>query len=197
MKQDSYPVWFILCMSVLFFYFLDIDNFAFAAAEHTGTWRKTYDIVMKWLNFGILVFLFIKFAKQPLMNFLRGQKQDLATEIEKIEQERQKAIDDVEQAQKKLYENTVYFDKVKERIIKQGEKKRETIIKEAQKQSILMIELAKRKINSHFHSVKKSVRDDLIDSAMSIAEKRIPQELSDEDRKKFNNQFLKRSLEKS
>lgn len=40
---------------------------------------------------GIIVFIIIKYAKTPLMNFLRGQKEALAQEIKRLEDEKEDA----------------------------------------------------------------------------------------------------------
>ena len=42
--------------------------------------RFWYDLVLRYFNFGIIVFVFIKYAKTPLMNFLWGQKEKFARE---------------------------------------------------------------------------------------------------------------------
>ena len=46
--------------------------FAFdaSASEEASGGRTIYHTVMLFVNFGILVYLFLKYAKKPLMNFL-------------------------------------------------------------------------------------------------------------------------------
>ena len=42
------------------------------AAESGGTWRSTYDLIMRWANFLILAFIIFKFGKKPLINFMKS-----------------------------------------------------------------------------------------------------------------------------
>ena len=46
-------------------------------AETSVNWRPTYDIVMRWLNFGILIVLFFRYARKPLVAFLNGQSRQI------------------------------------------------------------------------------------------------------------------------
>ena len=46
--------------------------------------RKLYDIIMLWVNFGILVALFIKFARKPLMDAVHVVRCKLEGEIGEI-----------------------------------------------------------------------------------------------------------------
>ena len=75
-----------ICVAIMILFFLSGGN-AFGA-EESGNWRSTYDVVMLWLNFLILVFLLIKFAKDPIKNFLKGQQDELSKEIGGLEQQR-------------------------------------------------------------------------------------------------------------
>ena len=82
-------------------HFLGFDALA---AEGSGGWRPIYDEVLLWLNFGILVFVFIKYGRAPLMNFLRGRKEKIAREIERIEEKKKQAAERAALEQKALEE---------------------------------------------------------------------------------------------
>ena len=77
----------LLFFGLAVFQFLYFAPDAFGA-EGISTGRKIWDNVMLFLNFGILVFLFIKFARKPLMNFLRGERTKIAEEFGKINGEK-------------------------------------------------------------------------------------------------------------
>ena len=97
------------------------------AAGSAGDWRPTYDLVMRWLNFLILVFLLIKFGKNPLMNLLSQRKGELQREISRVEEQRDKAQAKVNEAHKLLDESVVRLKDRKEKIIKQGENRKKEI----------------------------------------------------------------------
>ena len=50
-------------------------------AEAAVNWRPTYDSVMRWLNFGILIVLFFRYARKPLVTFLNGKSRQIEENI--------------------------------------------------------------------------------------------------------------------
>ena len=79
------------------------------AAENTASWRSVFDLVMRWLNFGIIVFILVKYAKTPIKNFLLSRREELAQEIRKIEEEKEKANAKIQEATRMLDESAVKF----------------------------------------------------------------------------------------
>lgn len=160
------------------------------AAEKASSWRPIYDLILRWINFGIIVFLVVKYAKTPLMNFLRGQKEKLAREIKRLENKQQGISANIEETLKTIDESEVRFAELKERIVRQGEKKKEAIIQTAQKQSKMMLEDAKRRIDTYFIQAKNKFRAEMIDSAIDLAIERIPKEITAEDNEKLTIEYI-------
>jgi F-type H+-transporting ATPase subunit b len=160
------------------------------AAESSGSWRFIYDEVLLWINFLIIVFVFIKYGKTPLMNFLRGQKDKIARELEKIEHKKKEAIDKIDEARITLEESQERFAVLKERIVNQGEKKKQEIIKEAHHLSEVMIEDAKRKIEYQILQARNTIRAQMLNAAIDLAMGRLPREITDEDNEKFIDQYI-------
>ena len=162
---------------------------AFAAEESSG-WRSTYDQILLWINFGIIVFVLNKYAKTPLLNFLKGQKDKLAKEIKKLEDKKEDVAEKVKETQRALDESEVRFKDLKERIVQQGERKKQDIIESAKSQSRTMLEDANRKIDSYILSSKNVFKAELIDAAIELAMERLPKEITDEDNEQFIAQYL-------
>jgi F-type H+-transporting ATPase subunit b len=160
------------------------------AAEGSRHWRPTYDLIMRWINFGIIVFVVYKYARKPLMNFLRGQKEKVAGEINELETRRDEMVAKIDQTQNDIIESDVRFAKLKERIIRQGEKKKAEIIESAQIHGKTMIEEAKRRVDTHFLQAKHTFRSELIDKAIEMALERLPGQITPEDNEKFTRDFL-------
>jgi F-type H+-transporting ATPase subunit b len=165
-------------------------GFEALASESSGGWRPIYDEVLLWFNFGIIVFVFIKYGKTPLMNFFHGRKEEIAQEIERIEENKKQATDKVTEINKMVDESEARFAKIKDRIVEQGERKKADIIEFAQNQSKIMLEDAKRRVDTHFLQAKNEFRAELIDSAMDMALKQLPGEITPEDNEKFTRVFL-------
>ncbi|MGD2028362.1 MAG: ATP synthase F0 subunit B [Desulfobacterales bacterium] len=160
------------------------------AAEKSSSWRPIYDLILRWINFGIIVFLVIKYLKTPIMNFLRGQKEKLAQEIKRLEDKKQGISENIEETLKTIDESEVRFAELKERIVYQGEKKKEAIIQTAQKQSKIMLEDAKRRIDTYFIQAKTKFRAELIDRAIDLAMEKLPKEITAEDNEKLTSEYL-------
>jgi F-type H+-transporting ATPase subunit b len=165
-------------------------GFEALASESSGGWRPIYDEVLLWFNFGIIVFVFIKYGKTPLMNFLHGRKEKIAREIAQIEEKKKQAADKVTEINKMVDESKARFAKIKDRIVEQGERKKAEIIQTAQNQSKTMIVNAKRRIESHFEQAKNEFKAELIDKAIDLALERFPKEMTLEDNEKFTREFL-------
>ena len=184
-------IFFCLIAIGLGLHFLGHDAFA---AEKSSNWRPMYDLILRWINFFIIVFVVVKYGKKPIMNFLRGQKDKLAEEIHRLENEKQDAEAKIKETLRAVDESEVRFSELKDRIVQQGEKKKIEIIESAQNQSKMMLEDAKRRIDAHFLHTKNEFRAELIDRAMDMALDRLPKEITPEDNDKFARLFLESAL---
>ena len=120
------------------------------SAETSGGWRPLYDEILLWFNFGIIVFIFIRYAKTPLMNFLRGRKEKLKQEIEGLEEKKEASADKIKEIYQVLDKSEDRFAVIKARIVEQGEKKKQAIIAAGQQQSKMMLKDANRRIENYF-----------------------------------------------
>jgi len=189
MKSVQKITWVCAGMAavVLSLHLLGYEAFA---AEKTSSWRPTYDLIMRWVNFGIIVFLLNKYAKTPAMNFLRGQKEKLAKEIKALEDKKEDATANITETQKAVDESEDRFADLKKRIVKQGEKKKQEIIESSHKQSQLMLEDANRRIDSYLLGAKNTLKAELVDMAIDLATQRLPQEITEADGDKFIEQYM-------
>ena len=177
------------CLAAVVFT-IHICGYDAIASENAAGWRSLYDTILRWLNFGILVFIIVKFGKTPITNFLKGQKEELALEIKKIEEEKEIAVAKTEEIQQKLDESDLYFSQLKNRIIEQGEKKKQQIIDKAHKQSLMMIDESKRKIGNQILTAKDKFRSELVDASIDLALKRLPDEITSKDDQKLLDNYI-------
>lgn len=160
------------------------------ASETGGDWRPIYDTVLRWVNFIVLVFVIIKFGKDPIKNFFASQKAGVVEQIEEIEAEKKIVDEKMAAINRALAENNVRLAHIKEQIVKQGEKKKEQIVADAQRQSSIMLAEVERKVERMIIEAKGFLKAELIDAAVSLVEERLPELLTEEDNQKYVNQFL-------
>ena len=161
-----------------------------SAADSSGDWRPVFDLVMRWLNFGIIVFILVKYARTPIKDFLLSRRAEVAREIEMVEEKKEAANKKIQDAARKLNESEVRFARVKERIIQEGETKKQKLIEDAQQESKILLESTMKKIESQLLDAKRAFKSELVDTAISLAMKRLPDEITTEDNQNFTNQFL-------
>jgi F-type H+-transporting ATPase subunit b len=160
------------------------------ASEGAGDWRSTYDTVLRWINFIVLVFVAVKFGKDPIKKFFASQKAEVVDQVEGIEAEKRKADEKIAAMNQTLADNHLRLDRIKEQIIGQGERKKEQIIADAERQSSLMLEAVEQKVARMIAEAENSIRSELIDASVGLVEKRLPELLTKEDDQKYVDQFL-------
>jgi F-type H+-transporting ATPase subunit b len=161
-----------------------------AAANNPDDWRPVFDLVMRWLNFGIIVFILVKKAGTPIKDFLLSRREEVAREIEMVEEKKEAANKKIQDAARMLEESEVRFARVKERIIQEGETKKQMLIENAKQESNILLESTMKKIESQLLDAKKAFKSELVDAAISLAMERLPDEITTEDNQNFINQFL-------
>lgn len=179
---------------ILSLHFLGTEAFA---AEAAGDWRTVYDLVLRYINFGIIVFIFLKYGKTPLMNFLRGEKDKVARQIERIESQKKAATDKITESRQALDESQERYAEIKQRIVEQGERKKEELIADARQLSAVMIADTKRKIDFKIIRARKKIRDELLDEAIDMAMERLPGMITAEDSQRFVDQYIASARRKS
>jgi len=167
-----------------------------SAADNSGNWRPVFDLVMRWLNFGIIVFILVKYARTPIKDFLLSRREEVAREIETIEEKKEAANKKIQDAARMLDESEVRFARIKARIIQEGQTKKQKLIEDAQQESKILLKSTMKKIETQLLDAKRAFKSELVDTAISLAMKRLPDEITTEDNQKFTNKFLTSASEK-
>jgi F-type H+-transporting ATPase subunit b len=185
-RQKSIPD---VLPSGIFIFFVLISGTAYAA-ENVADWRSTYDLVMRWVNFFILVAILVRFGKTPVKKLIFGLKDSLEAELKQLEQEKQQAEEKAESAQKMLDDSHIRLNKLTERITMQGERKRKEIIQDAKRESKVILDSTKRKLESQIIKAREDLRAELVDAAIASAFKKLPKVIKIEDHQKFFNKYI-------
>jgi len=175
----------LAAMTYLLFYCPD----SFAAKELTPG-RRIWDNIMLFINFAILVFFFLKFAKKPLMDFLRGERHKIEIGLNEIDDQLKdvKSIMDTESEKLKLIDQRI--KEIQENAREMAKREKDKIIEDAKIAAKKMIENAKRYHNYRMALAKKALSDEMVDIAISMVEERLTKEISEEDNEKLINKFF-------
>ncbi len=162
------------------------------AADSPAEWRPTYDLIMMWVNFGILVFLLVKLTKTPIIKFFRGQKEELEEELHEAEEQHRVAQEKVAKTQKLLDESEVRLKQLRERILKQGEQKKQAIIDSAMQESRTLLDDARRRVDSQIIQARQKFKAELIDAAIEEAMAKIPSHLTEDDDRQMIDNYIQK-----
>ena len=187
-KQDHIGRASLIILTVLFV--LSTGVVEVLAAEGGGGWRPTYDIIMKWVNFGILAFIFFKFARRPLKNFLSDKKNEISLQIRNLEDEKNRLLQRVRETETELEENALRLEELKERIVQSGERRKLEIIEDARQESRMIIESAKQKMEGRIIRARNRLRAEMVDAAAEMALEKLPGLVTDDDNRTLLEQFL-------
>jgi F-type H+-transporting ATPase subunit b len=190
MSDASKRTWLNCLIGLLVFLIATAAGDALAA-EEAAHWRPMFDLVMRWVNFLILVSILVKFGRKPLMEMLTGKKLEISIEIKKLEEAKKELNAKLRGSQKALEESSARLEQLKERVIQLGERRKQEIIEDARQESQIILDSAQRKIEGRILRAKHDLRAEMVDAAMDLAMKRLPELVTADDNRKWVEEYLK------
>jgi F-type H+-transporting ATPase subunit b len=160
------------------------------AMEETGKGRKLWDAFMLWINFGILVFLFRKYAKKPLLDFFRHERNRIEEDLNKVDTQLREATSIMDAEADKLGSLDERLKEIRDMIVELGQREKEKIIETAKITANQMIEEAKKESQYRLAAAKKALNDEMVDIAVSVVEKRLRKGLTPDDNKTLVERFI-------
>jgi F-type H+-transporting ATPase subunit b len=145
---------------------------------------------MRWVNFLILAFLLIKFSKAPIKSFLDSKKEDIASQIDELEADKNRILLEIDENRKQIENSKERLSQLKKTIIAQGEKNKLKLIEDAERESKILLESAKQKIESRVADARELLKAELVDEAIALAMKKLPESITDQDNQKFIDTFI-------
>ena len=179
-------MFFVIMCAMAFVVLFSAEAFA---GEGASTGRKLWDNIMLWVNFGILVFFFIKYARRPLMNFLYGERQKIEETLNIVDEKIKKARSLMDAEADKLKDIDNRIQSIREGIIKLGKKEKEKIVEKAKATASQMIEDAKKESQYRLAMAKKRFSEEMLDIAISMAVEKLKKGISLEDNEKIVDHF--------
>ena len=178
---------FLITFAAAFLILFRPDSFA---GEGPTPGRKIYNTIMLLVNFGILVFFFLRYAKKPLMEFFRNVRKKIEENLNKINDQfnEVKVAMDAEAAKMKEIEQ--HIDEIRKNIVAMGTREKEKIIEQAKITADKMIEDAKSYASYQIAKVRKALSDEMIDISISMVKERLIKGISEQDNEKLVDRFI-------
>jgi F-type H+-transporting ATPase subunit b len=161
------------------------------AAEGLTPSRRLWDNIMLVVNFLILVFLFIKYARKPLMDYLRGERSKLEENLNAIDGRLNEVKSGIEEESEKLKGIDKQIKEIQDRVMEMASREKNEIIEEAKIAAQKMIQDAKVYADYRVAKARKALSDEMVDIALSMAEERLVKAISQEDSERLTEQFIR------
>jgi len=181
---------------ICFFSILLFSNNGFSAVGAPSKARLIFQEIMLYFNFGILVFLFLKYGKKPLLNFIFGERNKIKEKIESLEKEYDEAKLILDQQNKKLANIEAYIQDIRKSILELAEREKQKIIEDAKKEAENMLEEAKLYHEIEAEKAKKRLREELAIMAINFVKETLRKRLTNEMNENVIKEFIK-SIEKT
>lgn len=162
------------------------------AAEKISQGRKVYDTIMMWVNFGILVFFFMKYGKPALMNFLNSERNRVQKALQEIEKDVNLSKIRMQEESKKLEGIEEYIQQIRADILEMGEKEKERIIEDARRRAGQVVEDVKKEFDFKLEGAKRTLNDGLVDQAVGLARERLLKAFTEQDNEDQVQEFIGR-----
>ncbi len=166
------------------------------AAEAPSRARLIYNNIMLFVNFGIIVFLFIKYAKKPLLDFLYKEQNKVKKSISKLEEEYDNAKLILKEQQEKLDNIQTYIEDIRKNVLEIAQREKQKIIEEAKRKAEKLLEEAKLYYDFESARAKQRLKEEMITLAITEVKQRWKKGISNEANEKIIAQFIK-DIEKS
>jgi F-type H+-transporting ATPase subunit b len=189
MKRDQRRVLMISLASAAVIHFLVYCPDVLAAGA-LSSGRKLWNNIMLWVNFGILAFFFIKFARKPLVNYLRGVGKEVEKDLGEVEDkyEELKSLRDAEL--KKLDDIQERIEEIKKHIIALGIQEKEKIVEQGKVAAEKLIQDAHAYSDHRMLMAKRALSHEMLDIAFSMVEKRLTGGISAEENERIIDQVF-------
>ena len=168
---------------------LCLNSDALAMGDFTPGGRL-WNFILLWVNFGILVFLFIKYGKKPLMDFLRGEQRKIEEDLDEVNDHYEAAKAGMDTEANSLDDIEQRLEKTRQGILELGRREKEKIIEQGKIAADKMIKDAEEYAKYQIAKAKKELSEEMVEIAVSMVEEKLIKGISEEDNEKLIKQFV-------
>jgi len=167
----------------------EIINLLITNASEGGqvfNWRYVFEHAV---NLVLLLGVLVYFLKDSVRNFLVARKGSISSEIDHAQKTITEAKEKYEEYAEKLKGIEAEINNIKDSLIKQGEAEREEIVRQANTASENIKKEAQETIQFEIDRARREVQSEVVEIALTIAEKVIKQNLNESDKQRFVEDF--------
>ncbi|MEA2084077.1 MAG: ATP synthase F0 subunit B [Thermodesulfobacteriota bacterium] len=149
------------------------------------TSAKLKDLLWRCTNFAGLVIILVVFASKPIAAGLNARREGIAARKDDLEAEKVKAQKMYSEYESKLSKIDVEVKSIIESAVAQGEKEREQIVADAERMAVDIKRKAESAIHNATIEARRSLRIEMADKAVEIAEELVKKSLKAKDQNRL------------
>ncbi|TAN44904.1 MAG: hypothetical protein EPN22_04925 [Nitrospirae bacterium] len=164
---------------------------AVALASGGGEGNSLMEWVWRFVNFGLLVIILVKFLNKPLRDYFTQRKELIAKSIKESQEAKELAVKALAEVEERLKLKDKEVEEILEAAKASGERERQRLIAEGEKLKAKVLEQAKVNIEYELKRAKEIIKSEAAEAALKLAEDKIKNRLSKEDQEKLLQNSLK------
>ena len=153
------------------------------------TWK---DWLWPVINFSILIFVLVFFARKPFGEFFRNRTALIEKSLKEASEAKETAQKTLTEVRERLRNTDSEIGQIIEAARKSGEKEKELIIAEGERLKEKIIEQAKANIDFELQKAKEQIKSDAALMALELAEKQIKEQLGRKEQEALIGDYIKR-----
>ncbi len=162
------------------------------AAEHGTNWG---DLLLRTINFGILVVVLYKLLKNPIANYFSGRRENIKRLLEEMERKKEEAERKCAEYKAKLAILDKEVEKIVQEYVEQGERERAKILEAAERQANYIKQQAQLAIQQEIKAAKDALREEVAELTVKAAEDILREKIEAEDQEKLVEEFMVKVVE--
>lgn len=170
--------------------------FSAAFAAEGGGHGETHFTYKDWLwpviNFGVLLFILIFFARKPFSEFFKNRTALIEKSLKEAKEAKELAQKTLDEVRGRLKNTDKEIEQIVEAARRSGEKEKEILIAEGEHLRKKIIEQAKANIDFELQKAKETIKSDAAILALELAEKQLKERLGQKEQEALIDDYIKR-----
>jgi F-type H+-transporting ATPase subunit b len=162
-----------------------------------STGRKIWDTVWRFINFFILVFVLVKFGREPIKNFLAEHSADIDQDLHEHQTRVQEAQNEYQDVEQRLAKIEDMIEEVRQLHLNEAQRTKDSILEMAKQNADHIMEEAKRQAETAVQKTRDQMKAELVEKAIEEAENLIRTHFKPEDEDRLVGEYMDQLAEAS
>jgi F-type H+-transporting ATPase subunit b len=170
-----------------------IHSFVLASeAAEGGHEQITFlgDWLPRLVNFGIIAFVVVYFARKPVRDFFRNRSVEIAKAMQESKDARERALAALAEMERKVKDLEIETNRLIEDARGRGEKDKQALIEEGRKMVADIDAQVKQGVALEVQKAKSSLQQEASSLAVDLAEKTIKEKIGPKDHERIVKEYI-------